>query len=80
VQLRIYKKLDILAAEGVENLLVFTHGYAATMIIAWYLRLPPDALEYAHFNTPSGSITELCDDMGLRILKRLGDTRHLLLN
>jgi probable phosphoglycerate mutase len=78
VQKRIYKKLDTLEAEGIENLLVFTHGYAATMFIAWFLRLPPESLEYAHFSTPSGSINELIDDKGLRVLKRLGDTRHLL--
>ncbi|MBP1994870.1 histidine phosphatase family protein [Paenibacillus eucommiae] len=80
VQARIYKKLDSLDAEGVENLLVFTHGYAATMFIAWFLRLPPEALEYAHFSTPSGSITELINEegFGLRVLKRLGDTRHLV--
>jgi broad specificity phosphatase PhoE len=74
---RVYRRLQILEEQGIENLLVFTHGYAATMFIAWFLRLPPESLEYAHFRTPSGSITELSDDMGLRVLKRLGDTRHL---
>lgn len=80
VQIRIYKRLDKLEAEGIENLLVFTHGYAATMFIAWFLRLPPESLEYAHFSTPSGSINELIVDSGLRVLKRLGDTRHLSLS
>lgn len=77
VQERIYRRLGLLEDEGIENVLIFTHGYAATMFIAWFLRLPPDSLEYAYFSTPSGSITELVDDMGLRVLKRLGDIRHL---
>lgn len=78
VMARIYAKLDKLQSEGVENMLIFTHGYAATMFIAWWLKLPSEALEHAHFQTPSGSITELSvHDTGLRILKKLGDTNHL---
>jgi broad specificity phosphatase PhoE len=78
VQQRIYNRLNRLEEEGIENLLVFTHGYASTMFIAWFLRLSEGDLEHIDFSTSSGSITELMiDHYGYRTLRRLGDTSHL---
>jgi broad specificity phosphatase PhoE len=55
VQQRIYNRLNRLEEEGIESLLVFTHGYASWMFIAWFLRLSEGDLEHIDFSTTSGS-------------------------
>lgn len=59
--------------------IVVTHGGVITFAVGAWTRLPIDALSYARFNGPSGSITELREDdyFHNRQVVRLGDTRHL---
>lgn len=76
---RIYAAMaDALRSDG-EHKIVVTHGFAATFVIASWIKMPIEAAGYANFRAPSGSITVLREDdyFHNRQIYSLGDTRHL---
>ncbi|WP_433665336.1 histidine phosphatase family protein [Nocardia sp. CA-128927] len=76
---RVYAAMDAIQSSDCAHQIVVTHGGAITFAVASWTRLPIEALAYARFNGPSGSITELGEDdyFHNRQVVRLGDTRHL---
>ncbi|MEV6559738.1 histidine phosphatase family protein [Nocardia sp. NPDC051756] len=76
---RIYTAMAAIEQTHCEHQIVVTHGGVITFAVGSWTRLPLDALAYARFNGPSGSITELREDdyFHNRQVVRLGDTRHL---
>jgi probable phosphoglycerate mutase len=76
---RIYAALDAIMQRPCEHQIIVTHGYAFTFLVAAWIRMPVEALGYAVFKTPSGSITTLHEDdlYRGRMVLRLGDARHL---
>jgi probable phosphoglycerate mutase len=76
---RMYAALDDLVGRPCEHQIVVTHGYAFSFLVAAWIKMPLEALGYALFKAPSGSITTLHEDDRYRgrLVLRLGDTRHL---
>lgn len=62
-----------------DRLIISTHGFAITFLIACWIGMPIESVGYVNFNVKSGSITYLKeDDFFLnRAVAYLGDTRHL---
>ncbi|ARX88165.1 phosphoglycerate kinase [Streptomyces alboflavus] len=62
-----------------EHQIVVTHGFAATFVVAAWIKMPYDSVGSVHFRAPSGSITVLHEDdfFHNRQVVRVGDTRHL---
>ena len=62
-----------------DRLIISTHGFAITFLIACWIRMPIESTGYVNFNVKPGSITYLKeDDLFLsRNVVYLGDTRHL---
>lgn len=76
---RVYEAVDAILASECQYQIIVTHGFAATMVVAAWIRMPIEATGYAHFQTPSGSITTLREDdfFHNRQVANLGDTSHL---
>jgi probable phosphoglycerate mutase len=81
---RVYAAMDGVVDGLVESAVhgttvVVTHGGTATVVIAHWLRLPVESLDYARFRVTPGSITELQEDdyFHNRTLVSLNGTRHL---
>lgn len=62
-----------------DRLIISTHGFAITFLIASWIKMPIESVGYVNFKVKSGSITYLKeDDLFLsRAVVYLGDTRHL---
>jgi 2,3-bisphosphoglycerate-dependent phosphoglycerate mutase len=76
---RVYASMDRIRNTGCPYQIIVTHGFAAQMVVAWWIGMPLAALGHVAFNTPSGSITELREDdfFHNRQVYRLGDLSHL---
>lgn len=74
---RLYEAMCEIAEQ--ERAIVCTHGYAATFLIACWIRMPIESVGYVNFRVRPGSITRLGEDdlHANRILVSLGDARHL---
>ncbi len=79
VALRIYAALDDILSSPYEHQVIVTHGFAATFLVAAWIKMPIDSLGYVHFGVRSGSITTLKEDdyFHNRQVVSLGDTSHL---
>jgi len=62
-----------------ERAIICTHGYAATFLIACWIRMPIESVGYVNFRVRSGSITCLDQDdvHSNRAVRYLGDMSHL---
>ncbi|WBO61757.1 histidine phosphatase family protein [Streptomyces camelliae] len=76
---RIYAALDEILLRPCAHQIIVTHGGSLTFVVASWIRMPIEAVGYASFRAPSGSITTLCEDdfFHNRQVVSLGDTRHL---
>lgn len=76
---RVYAAVDDILSGPAEHLILFTHGFALTFVVAAWTRLPAESLGYINLRAPSGSITTLREDDRFhnRQVVRLGDTGHL---
>ncbi|WP_225101142.1 histidine phosphatase family protein [Streptomyces sp. CoH27] len=76
---RIYAALDEILQHPCVHQIIVTHGGSLTFVVASWIRMPIEAVGYASFRAPSGSITTLCEDdfFHNRQVVSLGDTRHL---
>jgi len=77
---RVYAALtDALSGQGGDHLVVVTHGFAATFVVAGWIGLPVDAAGHVAFPVPSGSITTLREDDRFhnRAVVTVGDVAHL---
>lgn len=62
-----------------DKLIIITHGFATTFLIANWIRMPIESVGYVNFFVKSGSITYLKEDdfFKNRAVVYLGDARHL---
>lgn len=76
---RIYAAVNEIVMRPAEHQILVTHGFAATFVLAAWIRMPPDSAGYVSFRTPSGSISVLVEDdyFHNRQIAALGDTAHL---
>lgn len=76
---RVYASMGRILESGCEHQVAVTHGFAATMVLAAWIKMPIDAAGSVSFRAPSGSITELREDdfFHNRQVVRLGDVTHL---
>jgi 2,3-bisphosphoglycerate-dependent phosphoglycerate mutase len=76
---RIYAALDGILQSPCEHQVIVTHGFAATFLVAAWIKMPIDSLSYVHLGINSGSITTLKEDdySHNRQVISLGDTSHL---
>jgi probable phosphoglycerate mutase len=57
---RIYNYLESLSLP--ETAVISTHAFAATFVIAWWIRMPLESLGYVNFGIKPGKITKLVED------------------
>lgn len=76
---RIYAVVDEIVQRPCEHQIIVTHGYAFTFLVAAWIRMPIEAVDYALFKARSGSITTLHEDdlYRGRLVVRLAATEHL---
>lgn len=76
---RVYRGMDEIAEDEASDKVIVTHGGSATFVIAHWIGMPLDALEYVSFRVASGSITHLQEDdyFHNRSVASLNDTSHL---
>lgn len=76
---RVYAAMDTILTSRCQHQVVVTHGGSLTFVVASWIRMPLDSLDYVNFRAASGSITELCEDdfFHNRQVASLGDLSHL---
>lgn len=76
---RVYAGMDLVTADPADQVVVVTHGGSASLVIAHWIGMPPEALTHAAFDVDPGSITHLAQDPYFHnhAVVRLNDTRHL---
>ena len=79
---RIYRAMDQIAGDEASEKVIVTHGGSATFVIAHWIGMPIDALEFVSFKVDPGSITHLREDdyFHNRSVVSLNDTSHLVPN
>lgn len=77
---RIYAGMDAIMDAHASQKIIVTHGGSATFVIAHWIGMPIDALDYVSFPLASGSITHLREDdyFHNRAVTSLGETGHLV--
>ncbi|MCA5892271.1 histidine phosphatase family protein [Isoptericola sp. NEAU-Y5] len=76
---RVDEAMDDLLRLDVDELVIVTHGYAATLVVAAWIGMPIQAAGHVAFPVSSGSVTTLREDgfFHNRAVVTIGDTRHL---
>jgi probable phosphoglycerate mutase len=76
---RIYRAIESIVTRPAQEQIVVTHGFALTMVVCAWIRMPLDAAGSVSFRSHSGGITELVEDdyVHNRTVVRLNDTDHL---
>lgn len=76
---RVYAALDEILERPCEHQIVVTHEGSLTFVVTSWIRVPVEAVGYASFRVPSGSITTLWEDdfYRNRAVVGLGDIGHL---
>lgn len=77
---RVYAAVDRALATPVEYVVLVTHGFALTFVVAAWCRLPIDGLGYLNLRATPGGITTLREDdfFHNRQVVRLDDVHHLI--
>jgi len=76
---RVYAAMNEILTLDQRDLVIVTHGFAATFVIACWIGLPIASVGYVAFAASPAGISLLVEDDGFRsrIVSRLNDTRHL---
>ncbi|KPL81256.1 histidine phosphatase family protein [Herpetosiphon geysericola] len=76
---RVYAAMDTIINSTMQQLVIVTHGFAASFVIAAWVGMPIEALGLVAFQLNSGSISWLTQSAPFnnRTLASLNDTRHL---
>jgi len=79
VAVRVYLAMTDLLAQDTDELVVVTHGFTTSLVVAAWIGLPIEAAGHVAFPVPSGSITTLREDgfFHNRGVVTVGDTAHL---
>lgn len=59
---RIYQDLEEIAAAPEPTQVIVTHGFAATFVIACWIRMPIESLGWVNFKMSTGGIAHLAED------------------
>ena len=80
VACRVYEAMSEALARDVDDLVVVTHGFAATFVVAAWIGMPIEAAGHVAFPVRSGSITTLREDgfFHNRAVVAVGETSHLV--
>ncbi|WP_041599557.1 histidine phosphatase family protein [Hahella chejuensis] len=57
---RIFNFLDNLTLA--DKTIISTHAYAATFVIAWWIKMPLESVGYVNFNIKSAKVSKLIED------------------
>lgn len=76
---RVYASMHKILESDCERQVIVTHGFAATFVLASWIKMPLEAAGYVNFRVSSGSITELRQDdyFHNRQMVQLDDVTHL---
>ncbi|MEU2198640.1 histidine phosphatase family protein [Isoptericola sp. NPDC019482] len=79
VAYRVYEATSDALTRDVDDLVVVTHGYAATFVVAAWIGMPIESTGHVAFHVRSGSITTLREDdyFHNRAVLAVGETSHL---
>lgn len=79
VAVRVYRAMTDLLARDDDELVVVTHGFTTSLVVAAWIGMPVEAAGHVAFPVPSGSITTLREDgfFHNRAVVSVGDTAHL---
>ena len=77
---RMYAALDEVVASDIKDIIIVTHGFAATFVIAYWIGLPIEKADYVNFTVSPASLSLLVEDDVFmnRSVQSLNDTRHLV--
>ena len=77
---RVYTALDEVLASDVKDIIIVTHGFAATFVIACWIGLSIEQADYVKFATAPASLSLLVEDDVFmnRSVQCLNDTHHLV--
>ena len=77
---RVYAAVDEILASDVKDVVIVTHGFAATFVIARWIGLPIEKVDYVSFTVSPASLSLLVEDDVFmnRSVQCLNDTRHLV--
>lgn len=76
---RVYRALDRILQSDCANHVIVTHGFALTMVVSAWVRLPLESADYISIKSTSGGITTLHQDDTYhnRTIVSINDTAHL---
>ena len=76
---RIYRAMDLILSSPAQHLVIVTHGFALTFVVAAWIGMPLEAAGLIGIPVSSGSITTLRQEPPFfnRSILRLNDTSHL---
>jgi probable phosphoglycerate mutase len=77
---RVYAALDEILASDVKDVIIVTHGFAATFVIACWIGPPIEKADYVNFTVSPASLSLLVEDDVFmnRSVQCLNDTHHLV--
>jgi probable phosphoglycerate mutase len=77
---RVYAALDEILASDVKDVIIVTHGFAATFVIACWIGLPIEKADYVNFTVSPASLSLLVEDDVFmnRSVQCLNDMHHLV--
>lgn len=76
---RVYRGLDAIVSRPCETQIIVTHGFALTLVIAGWIKMPIEAVGHVIFSARPASITHLQEDdyWRSRAVIQLADATHL---
>lgn len=76
---RIYRALETILASDASHQVVVTHGFALTMFVAAWVKMPLESADYIGVNSTSGGITHLQQGPPFhnRTILAINETTHL---
>ncbi len=77
---RVYAAVDEILASEAKDVVIVTHGFAATFVIARWIGLPIEKVDYVSFTVSPASLSLLVEEDVFmnRSVQCLNDTRHLV--
>ena len=82
VAIRVFRCVNAIVEGACETQIIVTHGFALTLVIAAWIKMPVEAAGFVSFPAKSGSITHLRQDdfWRNRSVVSLADASHLAQN
>jgi probable phosphoglycerate mutase len=76
----VYAALEEVLASDVKDIIIVTHGFAASFVISCWIGLPIEKADYVKFAAAPASLSLLVEDdvFMSRSVQCLNDTHHLV--